>query len=193
MINGFFLSLVMLAILLIFFAVDFWFMHRFDRERDSGKGWSWDYTLLLIVMSLVVILQPWLIPWLGWTTLLLWGLAVQIVGSMLVLLSFGLHIWSRHHLRRFYTERVEVQRGHQVVNSGPYAVVRHPIFTSFFLLVIGLFLINPALTTLTVMLYTFWDFSRAAQQEEETLGKNLPDYAAYMAGTSRFLPRLRKP
>lgn len=193
MIKGFYLSLVMLAIVLLFFAIDFWYMNRFDREREAGKGWSWDYTLFAMTVSSVVILQPWLFPWLGWTTPRFWGLALQIGGSILILLSFGLHIWSRRHLRRFYTERVEVQRNHQVINSGPYAMVRHPVFTSFFILVIGLFLINPALTTLVVIFYTFWDFSRAAKQEEELLSKTLPNYTTYMARTSRFLPRLRKP
>ena len=193
MIKGFYLSLAMLAIMLVFFTMDFWYMNRYDRERESGKGWSWDYTLFTIAMALIVILQPWLTPWLGWTTTLRWGLVLQIVGSILVLLSFGLHIWARRHLRRFYTERVEVQQDHQVVNTGPYAMVRHPVFTSFFLMAIGLFLLNPALITLAIMFYTFWDFSRAAQQEEELLSKTLPDYTAYMAKTSRFLPRLRKP
>ncbi len=193
MIKGFYLSLAMLAIMLVFFTMDFWYMNRYDRERESGKGWSWDYTLFTIAMALIVILQPWLAPWLGWTTTLRWGLVLQIVGSILVLLSFGLHIWARRHLRRFYTERVEVQQDHQVVNTGPYAMVRHPVFTSFFLMVMGLFLLNPALVTLAIMFYTFWDFSRAAQQEEELLSKTLPDYTAYMAKTSRFLPRLRKP
>ena len=192
MIKGFNLSLVMLAVVLFFFAMDFWYMVRYDRERESGKGWSWDYTLFIIAMSLVVILQPWLFPRLGWTTMLLWGLALQFIGSMLVLVSFGLHIWARRHLRRFYTERVEVQKNHQVINTGPYAVVRHPVFTSFFIMVIGIFLINPALITLAIILYTFWDFSRAAKQEEELLSKTLPDYTAYMEKTPRFLPRMRK-
>ena len=193
MIKGYDLSLTMLAIVLVFFAMDFWYMNRYDRERKSGKGWSWDYTLFIIAMSLVVILQPWLAPWLGWTTTLLWGSALQIIGSMLVLLSFGLHIWARRHLRRFYTERVEVQQNHQVINTGPYALMRHPIITTFFGLAISVFLINPSLPTLTAMIYTFWDFLGAARKEEQLLLDALPEYAAYMAETPRFLPRIRKP
>ena len=192
MIKGFNLSLVMLAVVLFFFTMDFWYLNRYDRERESGKGWSWDYTLLIIAMSLVVILQPWLIPQLGWTTTLLWGSVLQIIGSISVLLSFGLHIWARQHLRRFYTERVEVQQGHQVINTGPYAVVRHPIITTFFGLAIGVFLINPSLPTLAAMIYTFGDFLNAARKEEQLLLDALPEYATYMAETPPFLPRLWK-
>jgi protein-S-isoprenylcysteine O-methyltransferase Ste14 len=69
-------------------------------------------------------------------------------------------------------------------------LVRHPIITSFFGLVIGLFLINPAIPTLLLILYTFWDFSKAARREEILLSKSLPDYQAYLDRTPRFLPHL---
>jgi hypothetical protein len=65
------------------------------------------------------------------------------------------------HLRQFYAERVELQREHQLIDSGPYATVRHPVFTSFFLFAGGLLLINPALPSALVFAYTLWDFSRA--------------------------------
>jgi protein-S-isoprenylcysteine O-methyltransferase Ste14 len=192
MISGLSLSFAILTIVIIFFVVDYFYMNRHDRERESGKGWSWDYTLFSMALSLLIILQPWLLPWLGWTTTNLWGLGLQAVGGILVFISFGLHIWSRNHLKRFYSERVEIQQGHQVINTGPYAMVRHPIFTSFFALAVGLVFFNPSITTLVVMLYTFWDFSRAAKQEEELLSNTLPEYRIYMKKTSRFLPRFWK-
>lgn len=191
MIKGLVLSFVLLSIILSFFAIDFWYLKYYDRERKSGKGWSWDYTLFTVAISLVVVLQPYLIPWLGWTTTLLWGLLLQIIGILLVLLSLLVHIWARRHLQRFYTERVEIQQDHRVINSGPYGMVRHPIITTFFGLAIGVFLINPALPTLIIVFYTFWDFLGAAKQEEELLSRNLPDYPAYMAKTPRFLPRIK--
>lgn len=144
----------------------------------------------MLVIAVLVITQPVLLPWLGISTQNPWGLGVQIIGLVLVFVSLILHAWARLHLRQFYAERVEVLPDHQLVDTGPYSFVRHPVITSFFGIAIGLFLVNPALTTLLVMLYTFWDFSRAARQEEELLSKALPDYTAYIARTPRFLPRL---
>jgi protein-S-isoprenylcysteine O-methyltransferase Ste14 len=46
--------------------------------------------------------------------------------------------------------------------------------------------------TLAVLIYTFWDFSRAASQEEILLKEVLPDYAVYMAQTPQFFPRIGK-
>ena len=70
--------------------------------------------------------------------------------------------------------------------------MRHPVITSFFGIATGLFLINPSILTLATLLYTVWDFSRAAQQEEELLTKTLPGYADYARRTPRFLPRLSR-
>ena len=93
------------------------------------------------------------------------------------------------HLQQYYAERVEVQPEHKVINTGPYALMRHPVITSFFGIATGLFLINPALTTLFALAYTIWDFSRAALQEEDLLSRTLPGYADYPRHTPRYLPR----
>jgi len=192
MVKGFTLSIILLGIVIIFFVIDYGLMNRYDREREANKGWSWDYTLFTIGLGLVVVLQPWLLPSIGWTTNSILGIGLQTLGGMMVLASFTLHLWARQHLRQFYVERVELQDNHQVIRTGPYAYVRHPIITTFFGLAIGVVLLNPSIVTLAVMAYTLWDFSRAAQQEEQLLSASLPDYAAYMAQTPRFFPRLRK-
>lgn len=186
MILGLPLTFILLFILAIFYFIDFFYLSRFDRERQSGKGWAWDYTLLTAGAALLVILQPWLLPRLGLTVDSAWGLAIQVAGLVCCAASFAIHIWARRHLQKFYAERVEVQPDHQVIQTGPYAYVRHPVITSFFLLAIGLVLIAPALTTALGLLYTIWDFTRAARQEEELLAKNLPGYSDYMKNVPRF-------
>lgn len=186
-------SLVILFIVLAFYVIDVLAFRRYDRHRKAeGRGRSWDFTLLALAACVLLILRPVLLPWLGLQIKAAWGLAIQAAGLLLALASLGLNAWARAHLRQFYAERVEIQPDHQVITSGPYALVRHPLITSFFGLIIGLFLIDPSVTTLLGMVYTFWDFGRAARQEEELLSANLPAYRDYMARTPRFLPRLRR-
>ncbi len=189
MINGPLLSIIILIIVVMFFVIDFGFMNRYDRERETRKGWSWDYTLFTVGMGLVVVLQPWLLPSISWSSAGPFGIGVQILGGILILGSFAVHIWARQHLRQFYVERVEVQNKHQVIQTGPYAYVRHPIISTFFGLAFGLLLLNPSIITLAVMIYALWDFSRTALQEEVLLAESLPDYIAYTKKTPRFLPR----
>lgn len=190
MFSGFSLSIILLVIVSFFFGIDYGFMNRFDRERAARKGWSWDYTLFTIGIALLVILQPWLLPSLGWTTNDAAGRAIQFLGMAAVLAAFGVHIWARQHLRHYYAERVEVQDHHQVIQTGPYALVRHPIITSFFGLAFGILFINPSVVTLALVIYTVWDFSRAARQEEELLSSSLSGYSDYMERVPRFFPRI---
>ena len=192
MLHGIFLSLIILIFVVAFFVIDFWFMYQYDPERSNRKGWSWDYTLFTIVLGIAVILQPWLLPSVGWTTSHPIGLAIQFVGFIVLASSLIIHAWARRYLRQFYVERVEIQENHRVIRSGPYEYVRHPIITTFFGFAVGLFMINPSLVTILIATYTFWDFSRAARQEDELLSQSLPEYAEYMRTTSRFIPSLRK-
>jgi protein-S-isoprenylcysteine O-methyltransferase Ste14 len=83
---------------------------------------------------------------------------------------------------------VELQKGHTLIDTGPYASVRHPIITSFFLIAFGIFFVNPSIPTGFALAYTFWDFTRAAEQEEKLLSTSVDGYDAYINRTSRFLP-----
>jgi protein-S-isoprenylcysteine O-methyltransferase Ste14 len=183
-------SIATLLTIFLFYVMDFALIRRYDKKRQtSGSGRSWDFTFFIFVMVAVLVLQPVILPILSFRTTALWGLAIQILGAFIILIALALHIWSRVHLQHFYAERVEVQPEHQVIDTGPYQLMRHPVITSFFGIATGLFLINPAIPTLAALLYTIWDFSRAAKQEEELLTKTLPGYADYARRTPRFLPR----
>lgn len=177
----------------LFYAMDFLLIRRYDRQRQaSGSGRAWDFTFFIFAMVAVLVLQPVLFPILSFRTTAMWGFVVQVLGAMLILIALVLHIWSRVHLRQFYAERVEVQPEHKVIDTGPYQLMRHPVITSFFGIALGLFLVNPAITTFTALLYTIWDFTRAAMQEEDLLTQTLHGYAEYAHRTPRFLPRLRR-
>ena len=191
MLTGIVQSVITLFTVGIFYTIDSILIRHYDRQRHaSGSGRAWDFTFLIFAMVAVLVLRPMLLPILSFRTDQLWGLFIQLLGVFIILAALGLHIWSRAHLRHYYAERVEVQPEHKVIDTGPYQLMRHPVITSFFGIATGLFLINPALTTLAALLYTIWDFMRAAKQEEDLLTKTLPGYADYADRTPRFLPRV---
>jgi protein-S-isoprenylcysteine O-methyltransferase Ste14 len=192
MLVGLYQSGVTLLLAMTFYGQDIYLIRRFDPDRVAGSARSWSWTLFAMVLAAVVVLQPVLWPELGLYTSSALGLMMQLLGLLLMTGGLALHWWARLHLRQFFGERVEFQPGQWLVESGPYAYVRHPIYTAFFLCVTGLLLVNPALTTLLVVLYFLADFSRAARQEEALLRAELPGYEAYMHRTSRYVPRLRQ-
>ena len=186
-------SVATLLTVVCFYAMDTVLIRRFDRQRQaSGSGRAWDFTFFILLMVAALTLQPLLLPGFSFRITESWGLAIQIAGVIAILVSLALHFWSRTHLQHFYAERVEIQPEHRVIETGPYRLMRHPVITSFFGIATGLFLINPAWTTLAALLYTIWDFRRAARQEEALLTQTLPGYAEYASRTPGFLPRLSR-
>jgi protein-S-isoprenylcysteine O-methyltransferase Ste14 len=190
MFTGIAQSIIILVFVGIFYGMDTAYIHKFDAVRQAeGSGRSVSYTLFVASLVAVLVLQPVFLPQVSLIVSGDWGIFIQGLGVVTILIAMGLHLWSRRHLRQFYAERVELQREHQLIDSGPYATVRHPVFTSFFLFAGGLLLINPALPSALVFAYTLWDFSRAARAEETLLCASLPGYTEYMDRTGAFFPR----
>jgi protein-S-isoprenylcysteine O-methyltransferase Ste14 len=193
MLTGLFQSAVILATAILFYSIDFKFIRQYDKQRKAaGTGRSWDFTLLMFAAVALVAAQPVFLPVLGLHIAPPVGFYLQLFGVVCLTASMALNIWARKHLQQFYSERVELQPEHKIIESGPYAYVRHPIFTSFFGLVTGLLLVNPSIPTLALAIYTLWDFTRAARQEESLLAQNLPEYRAYVARTKAFFPVIKR-
>ena len=56
------------------------------------------------------------------------GPAIETVGILLCLLGFGFAIWARLHLGRNWGQPMTLKEGHELVTTGPYKFVRHPIY-----------------------------------------------------------------
>jgi protein-S-isoprenylcysteine O-methyltransferase Ste14 len=193
MLIGLFQTTIILWTAVTFYIIDFILIGKFDKQRKAtGTGRSWDYTLLMFLIVAFVAAQPIILPGLSVRIMQVSGLVLQMLGLACLAGSLRLNIWARQHLQQFYSERVEIQPEHAIIDTGPYAYVRHPVFTSLFGLVIGLMMVNLSLPTVILALYTFWDFTRAARQEEALLAHNLPGYQAYMRRTNAFIPSLKR-
>ncbi len=83
------------------------------------------------------------------------------------------------------------QRG-QLVTTGVYAYVRHPIYSGLLLLSLGVVLDAGWWPQLVVALMLFLLLRIKAQFEESLLRKAYPKYAAYALKTPMFFPRLGK-
>jgi protein-S-isoprenylcysteine O-methyltransferase Ste14 len=62
---------------------------------------------------------------------------VLAAGLVLTAVGLSLAIWARAHLGPYWSAAVSIKAGHQLVRTGPYAVVRHPIYTGLLLGIAG--------------------------------------------------------
>jgi protein-S-isoprenylcysteine O-methyltransferase Ste14 len=83
------------------------------------------------------------------------------------------------------------QRTHRVAQSGPYAVVRHPQYIGFILIMVGFLFQWPTVITLIMFPILTLMYARLARREEkESLAEFGNEYAQYMASTPAFIPRI---
>lgn len=100
--------------------------------------------------------------------------------------------WARLHLGRLWSAEVTRKEGHHVVETGPYRLVRHPIYTGFIAIYVGMAVICTtmlAFAALAVMTLGLWLKARVEEQFlSEELGASA--YGAYRARTPMLVPRL---
>ena len=112
------------------------------------------------------------------------GLAIEIAG---ILCAF----WARHHLGRNWSGEVRIATGHQLVRSGPYRYIRHPIYTGFLAMYAGVMLVSGemhALVAFAIIVLAYW---RKLLLEEKFLSQNFgPAWDDYRRDSWGLVPPL---
>lgn len=118
--------------------------------------------------------------------------ALQVLGWAMLLFSTGFIMWvMRENSFAAPVVKLQTARGHRVVSSGPYAFVRHPMYSGTVLFFVGAALLlgswwGVVLSPLFAVL-----FAIRSRIEERTLLAGLPDYADYAARVRyRLVPGL---
>jgi protein-S-isoprenylcysteine O-methyltransferase Ste14 len=104
--------------------------------------------------------------------------------------GFALAWWARIRLGRLWSGGVVLREAHRVVDSGPYAWVRHPIYTGLFAAVIAMAVVRASPLALLGAALFVLGFTLKARVEERFLDASLPDYAAYRRQVGMIVPRL---
>jgi len=58
-------------------------------------------------------------------------------GAAMTAVGLLFSVWARRHLGKNWSQAVTVKEGHELITSGPYALVRHPIYTGLLLAFVG--------------------------------------------------------
>jgi protein-S-isoprenylcysteine O-methyltransferase Ste14 len=63
--------------------------------------------------------------------------AQALIGVALTWIGIGIAVWARYHLGQYWSARVTLKEGHQLIRTGPYAHFRHPIYSGLDLAALG--------------------------------------------------------
>lgn len=118
------------------------------------------------------------------------GIALSWVSCALFVLGLALRWYSIVYLGRFFTVNVAIHASHEVIDTGPYARVRHPSYAGALLAFLGLALsLANWLSLALVVVPIFWAFTRRMAIEETALSNALGSpYTNYMRRTRRLVP-----
>ncbi|BCY18033.1 membrane protein [Leptolinea sp. HRD-7] len=143
------------------------------REQDKEQ-------VLIIKLSYIPFILAYILPGFdfrfGWSHMPVW---LVILSDVLVLASY-LWVVNVFRTNRYASRVVEVDKGQSVISTGPYALVRHPMYTGvavmylFSPLALGSYwAVIPALFILPILVYRLLS-------EEKILARDLPGYTDYM-------------
>ncbi len=133
--------------------------------------------------------RPW--PALAWR---LWPRSFTAHGSGVALVGAGLAlaIWARVHLGSNWSGTVTVKQGHELIRSGPYAWVRHPIYTGLITALIGTAVASGTVHAAVGLLIITASLMRKSRAEEEFMRQTFPgEYQRYSAEVPALIPLAR--
>lgn len=118
---------------------------------------------------------------------------IRALAMSLIVTGLGISVWARRHIGQFWSARVTLKAGHQLIQSGPYARVRHPIYSGIFLAMIGTALFVGKWRALLGAAVFFLGHWLKARREEALLKEQFGEaYEQYRMRTGSLLPRLGK-
>lgn len=116
------------------------------------------------------------------------SIAVAAVGAAVVACGLGTCVWARLHLGKNWGMPMSRKDEPELVISGPYALVRHPIYSGLVLALIGTALVFN-LVILLVALAALVVFALSARVEERNMAAAFPaSYADYRSHTRMLIP-----
>ena len=164
------------------------FQERMRVSAADQKGWDRIFPLLinLTLFAWLLYISFDVLRW-HWSPVPLW---LQIVGAIFLLGSFIIFFLTfRENSFLSPVVRLQAERGQTVISSGPYQLVRHPMYAAMGLVVISVPLLLGAWVGTLLGLIFMLVLARRAVLEERTLRQELSGYAAYMTQVKyRLIP-----
>lgn len=161
-------------------------------QRRAGPSIELPYRILLGVG--IVLMTPWAAQGLGAAPLWKPGAIGSYLLAAFALAGLALTWWARLHLGRLWSGAITRKEGHRIIDSGPYALVRHPIYTGLIAAIVASALAEATATALggaALIVLSFWVKARA--EERFLIGELGADaYEAYRRRVPMLVPRLRR-
>ncbi len=158
--------------------------------RSQSAGSRLREVLPLVLAFVLLRSNPGLTSWLAvrfvprafaWES---FGVAVTITGLLIAM-------WARFYLGANWSATVTVKQDHQLVRSGPYSVVRHPIYSGLLLAILGTAIYVGEIRGLFALALAAWGWKMKSRIEESFMESEFGDqYVRYRREVKALVPFL---
>ena len=113
---------------------------------------------------------------------------LSCIGVILCAAGMIFLVWARQHLGRNWSQTVAVKKGHELVTTGPYRYVRHPMYAGGFLACIGSAIVCGGAWIFLLMILGALFLWRVGA-EDKLMAKEFPnEYPDYKKRTKALIP-----
>jgi protein-S-isoprenylcysteine O-methyltransferase Ste14 len=181
------LSNVIIVVWVLFWA--YWLISAFTSKRNAKYHLNAfiGFRLALLVFVLVVF-RPFSRTDFTYYNVVSKNEVLLVAGFILFLAGILLAIWARVYLGKNWGMPMSVKKDPELVTSGPYRYIRHPIYTGFLLAMIGS-AISSSIFWLALFVFSAPYFIYSALKEEQLMSKQFPKvYPDYKSKTKMLIP-----
>lgn len=116
---------------------------------------------------------------------------LRLVGLVGMAASLPLSIWVYETLGTYFTTELYLLSSHRLITSGPYRLVRHPMYATLFMCAISTALFSANMIVAVSSVFVVISMSLRIKREEAMLAKEFGDeYDTYRASTKALVPLL---
>jgi len=171
------------------FWMGYWIYRAFGNKRTiyaRGRGMR----LLILVVVVLAWATAGSFRWIGHHRLFYENIVTQLGGIMLCAAGIALAIWARVILGTNWSGIVTLKENHELIQSGPYRYVRHPIYSGILLGIFGTVLaLNPFVSGVVLMVLVLIGLRVKSLLEEKIMLRTFPDqYPEYMRRVRALIP-----
>ena len=167
-----------------------WWISAIAAKRTVGSDWDWQSHVVNSIVGLawVLLFDGQLGGPLAWRFLPMEPVVTGL-GFALTVAGLGLALLARFDLGSNWGALVELKQNHQLVRSGPYALVRHPIYSGFMLATLGTAIAHGQLRGLIAFAVVAAAWTYKSGLEETFLLRHFgPVYEQYRREVKRLIP-----
>jgi protein-S-isoprenylcysteine O-methyltransferase Ste14 len=170
----------------------YWIVSAFKLKKTKKREtWSQRFRYVLpLVFAFYMLSQPGAhYGWLG-ARFVPASDAAAWIGVVVTAAGVAIAFWARWHLGANWSGVVTVKEGHELIRSGPYRSIRHPIYTGILLALLGTAFAVGEVRGLLAVVIASLSFYIKARREESFLTQEFGDrFAEHRRHTGMFLPR----